>query len=149
MLAAIFAAALAATALAVGTSAPASPVEATGAAAWAGEARYWSDGERGDFADFIQLFSDRFTGWPCGASLPQAKSDIKGTIKGLQPGTVLDRKSTVVGPGLVITYYRATWRLKGDAGKIETVVNNITHTWVPTAEGWKIIGGMCRPAPAE
>jgi hypothetical protein len=141
-------AAWAATALAVGTSAPASLAEATGPA-WAGEARYWSDSERGDFADFIQLFSDRFTGWPCGASLPQAKSDIKGTIKGLQPGTVLDRKSTVVGPGLVITYYRATGRFRGDAGKIETVVTNITHTWVPTTEGWKIIGGMCRIAPAE
>ena len=120
----------AAMALALGASATASSAEPTGAAAWAGEARYWSDSERGDFADYIQLFSDRFTGWPCGASLPQAKSDLKGTINGLQPGTVLDRRSTVAGAGLVITYYRATAQLRRHPGKIETAVLNVTPTGV-------------------
>jgi hypothetical protein len=119
------------------------------AAAWAGEDRYWADSEKGDFADFIKLFSDDFIGWPCPARTPQAKIDLKGTIGGLQPGAVLDRKATAMGSGFVITYYRVTARLRASDGKAETAVFNITHTWAPTKDGWRIAGGMCRPAPAE
>jgi hypothetical protein len=108
------------------------------AAAWAG-----------DFADFIKLFSDDFIGWPCPARTPQAKIDLKGTIGGLQPGAVLDRKATAMGSGFVITYYRVTARLRASDGQAETAVFNITHTWAPTKDGWRIAGGMCRPAPAE
>jgi hypothetical protein len=117
--------------------------------AWAGEARYWADNEKGNYADYITLFDENFTGWSCGGSDPEQKAEIKNTIAGLQPGVVIDKKSSVVGAGLVITYYRATWRKDLGGGKTQTIVANFTHTWIPTKDGWKIAGGMCRPASTE
>jgi hypothetical protein len=117
--------------------------------AWAGETRYWADNEAGNYADYIKLFDEHFTGWACGRSDPGRKTDIKATVAGLLPRVIVDKKSSVVGAGLVITYYRATWRKDLGDGKTQTIVANFTHTWIPTKLGWKIVGGMCRPAPTE
>ena len=117
--------------------------------AWAGEARYWADQEAGNNADYIKLFDENFMGWPCERPSPARKADVNGLFNGLQPGVMIDRKSSVTGPGFVITYYRATGRIQLGGGRIETLVLNFTHTWIPTVDGWKITGGMCRPAPNE
>ena len=118
--------------------------------AWAGEARFWADyQDAGARADFINLYDETFTGWPCGRPNPENKSYIRTPVSKTPFGVVIDRRSSVVGSGFVITYYRATGHFKLADGKVETFSNNFTHTWIPTSDGWKIAGGMCRPAPTE
>jgi hypothetical protein len=119
-------------------------------AAWAGEARYWADHKAGNSADYISLFDDNFTGWPCRRPQPEQKSYVKKKIlSASQSDFAIDQQHSVVGSGFVITFYRVTERIKLGDGKIETIVENFTHTWIPTHDGWKIAGGMCRPAPTE
>jgi ketosteroid isomerase-like protein len=44
--------------------------------------------------------------------------------------------------GVGITQYSVKSSFTGADGKKETFTSRITHTWLKTGEGWKIVGGM-------
>lgn len=142
--------ALAVLAMAAGGHASAQTASPGSEAAWAGEAKFWADYQKaGDGADLISHYAETFTGWPCGRSSPDNKSSLKSLEFRPVFDVAIDRRSSVVGSDFVITYYRAIGHFRREDGKIGTFSNNFTHTWIPVGDGWKIAGGMCRPAPAE
>jgi hypothetical protein len=117
-------------------------------AAWAGEDAYWRAQRTGDGAGFAVLFHARFTGWPCGSATTVSGGPTATPPGGVGVVTVLDQKAETGGAGYVQVYYRATSQLASPDGKTEKRVLNLTHLWVPDGGAWKIIGGMCREAPA-
>lgn len=130
--------------------ADAPPTAAAVAGAWAGEARYWDTNIAADVPGYLKLFHPRFTGWPCGKDRPSGKADLIAQGAGLldAPGVklkvTLEDKAATGGGGAVVVYYRARVEQRGADGTPVTVVRNFTHTWVHGAEGWQIVGGMCR-----
>jgi hypothetical protein len=49
---------------------------------------------------------------------------------------------------MVVTSYWTTVFWVDKAGRGEPATMRVTHTWIKTATGWQIIGGMSAPVPA-
>jgi hypothetical protein len=118
------------------------------AGAWAGEDRYWATNLAGDVANYLTLFDEHFTGWPCASERPSTKADLRARGKRLlEPGKIsvsLEEKAASGGADSVVVYYRARIHQRAPDEKPVIVLRDFTHTWVKRAEGWRIIGGMCR-----
>ena len=120
------------------------------AGAWAGEDRYWATNVASDVPNYVDLFDDGFTGWPCGAERPQTKADLVAEgaslldAAGVKVRVSLEDKAASGSGDHVVVYYRARVFQHASDGKVDQVVRNFTHTWVKRPGGWRIIGGMCR-----
>jgi ketosteroid isomerase-like protein len=120
------------------------------AGAWAAEERYWATNIAGDVSNYLEIFDDAFTGWPCRSERPQTKADLlaegAGLLKpaGVKVRVSLEDKAASGSGEFVVVYYRAREFHSAADGKEEQLVRNFTHTWVKRPSGWQIIGGMCR-----
>jgi hypothetical protein len=119
------------------------------AAVWAQEDRYWADAQSNNFKDFLTLFDDRFTGWACDASQPETKAQLTPAPAGVTVTAALDRKTAASAPGVVVASYRAVQTASVAGAQQQQRILDFTHVWVAKGGGWKLIGGMCRDAPAD
>jgi hypothetical protein len=117
-------------------------------AAWAGEDRYWATNLAGDVANYLTLFDEQFTGWPCSSVRPSNKADLRAQGSGLlapaKLSVSLEDKAAGGAEDSVVVYYRARISQRAADGNTVTVLRDFTHTWIRRSEGWRIIGGMCR-----
>lgn len=62
----------------------------------------------------------------------------------------MDRQAATEAPNVVSTFYHVREIDTAPSGKTEVTDYNVTHAWVPTRSGWKILSGMCKhPDPAR
>jgi ketosteroid isomerase-like protein len=116
-------------------------------AVWAQEEAYWRFVKVHDRQAFLKLWDERFAGWPRIEVAPVHKDGLwanpiittrKILAYKLEPLSV--RK---YGDDVVITLYRATIHSTNENGGDEqTLSSRLMHSWMKTAQGWQIIGGM-------
>jgi hypothetical protein len=130
--------------------APALPVRSADdvAAVWAAEQRYWTATAAHDDVVYQRLWHPDFLGWPCGEALPVTGKPPPFEKDGIKLSWTMDKRAATSGERLVSTFYHVRETGVHPDGRVEVTDYEITHTWVPTDDGWKIISGMCRhPAP--
>jgi ketosteroid isomerase-like protein len=116
-------------------------------AVWAQEEAYWRFVKVHDRQAFLKLWDERFAGWPRIEVAPVHKGGLwanpiittrKILAYQLEPLSVRE-----YGEDVVITLYRATIHSTNENGGDEqTLSSRLTHTWMRTADRWKIVGGM-------
>src|SRR6201993_583725 len=132
------------------TSTVASSLQAlkfTGAeqAVWEQEETYWRLVKADNRQGYLDLWDDRFVGWPRFENNPIHKDVI---TRFMSERRVLDYRLEPLsvrefGGNVVITLYRATVHSRDSTGANEsTRASRLTHTWMKTEKGWRIIGGM-------
>jgi ketosteroid isomerase-like protein len=116
---------------------------------WAQEETYWRSLKSEDRETYLRLWDERFIGWPRYEGVPAGKDKIRqdytpgATVRGklvdykLEPLSVRSYANDVV-----ITFYRATINRSKPNGEVESRTSRLTHTWMKTDQGWRIIGGM-------
>ena len=124
-------------------------------AVWKLESSYWDDVKALDLDSYRALWHENFVGWPYSSSQPARKDHITDWIKAhtdkgetvawfeLKPA---DSRAT---ENLVVTEYWLTAIWADKAGHGEPFTERVTHTWIKTEKGWKILGGMSAPVPAS
>ncbi len=114
-------------------------------AVWAQEEAYWRFVKTQDRPHYYDLWDDGFVGWPRFEPAPVHKDHIglfmserKVIEYKLEPLSVKE-----YGRKVVITIYRSIVRSTDASGSNEnTHTARLTHTWMKTKAGWRIIGGM-------
>lgn len=121
---------------------------------WAGEVAYWESLKAFDLERYASLWHESVVGWPHGQPAPIGKSMFVhiagGAMATLRPGSgevQLRRLAVHVQGDVGITYLQVHWWATTTAGADVRFDERITHTWLRTDEGWKIIGGMSSPSP--
>ena len=127
----------------VGSSASAA-VSTRIASVWAQERAYWQATIRQDDAIYQALWHPAFLGWPCDEKRPVSALPPRVVRDGVNRSYVMDEQAATEKLGLVSTFYHVRERDERQNGKVDFTDYNITHTWVPTQQGWRIISGMCK-----
>lgn len=117
-------------------------------AVWKLEHQYWEYVKAADLTGYRSLWHEQFVGWPQMSATPVHKDHITdwitaNTTKGrkMRVATIKEAASQLTDKNIVVTHYWVT-----DAwGDDPQVTSRITHTWIHTKDGWKIIGGMSSP----
>jgi len=115
---------------------------------WHLEQAYWRYVEEDNLPAYLGLWHSDFLGWPSMSAAPVHKDHITDwitsqTSKGLAFKFAEFKASAIqlTGDVAVVCYWiRYKWVDKGGNGLERTL--RVTHTWVKTADSWKIIGGM-------
>ena len=124
-------------------------------AVWKLENAYWEYVKAMDMDHYKALWHENFVGWPYSSSQPARKDHITDWIKALtDKGATLgwfeltpaDSRAT---ENLVVTEYWLTSLWADKTGHGEPFTQRVTHTWIRTANGWQIIGGMSALVPAN
>ena len=113
-------------------------------AVWEQEQAYWQAKVGQDNAVYQNLWHPAFVGWPCGFKEPVSSRPPLMVPDAVKRSYVMDRKAATEAPNLVSVFYHVRETDVLPDGKVEIIDNDITHTWVPTPAGWKIISGMCK-----
>jgi len=114
-------------------------------AVWEQEEAYWQFVRGENRQEYLNLWDDRFVGWPRFENNPIHKDNI---TRFMSERKVLDYRLEPLsvrefGGNVVITLYRATVHSRDSTGANEsTHASRLTHTWMKTEKGWRIIGGM-------
>ncbi len=124
-------------------------------AVWKLESAYWDYVKAVDLDRYRQLWHRDFVGWPSSSSQPARKAHITDWItayteKGLRlQWFSLEPAASQATENIVITHYWLTafWADKAGQGGPQTI--RLTHTWIKTAAGWQILGGMAAPPPGR
>ena len=113
-------------------------------AVWRQEEAYWRFVHSLDWDSYAKLWDERFAGWPSSEPVPVHKDKVQGRWQRKVLDYELEPLSVrQYGDNVVIVFYRATDRSTDLQGADEQTCSfRITHTWMRTAEGWKIVGGM-------
>jgi ketosteroid isomerase-like protein len=122
-------------------------------ALWRLERAYWQYVEKNDLVAYSNLWHQDFLGWPSVSSTPVRKDHITDwitsqTSKGLtfEQGEFKAAELKVTGDVAFACYWISfTWTDKEGKGASHTL--RITHAWVRSGKGWRIIGGMSMPEP--
>jgi ketosteroid isomerase-like protein len=125
--------------------------EYTGAAraAWDGELRYWETRAAGKIDEYMALWHEDFTGWPAAEAGPGGKDVIRRRVEreiaDTKPGSVSVRIEPLSARGYgdtAVVFYRARALRTSRSGARVEAYWRITHTWMRTPGGWRIVGGM-------
>jgi len=114
---------------------------------WALEQAYLDDLVAGRLDSVQEYWHERFVGWPSHVPTPIGRGDGLKSLQALLAETTIvsaqlrPRASTVV-ENLVVVHYVAACELKDIHGESSHAKFRLTHTWLKTPAGWKIIGGM-------
>jgi hypothetical protein len=113
-------------------------------AVWEQEEAYWQFVKTDNRQKCLDLWDDRFVGWPRLENNPIHKDNI---TRFMSERKVLDYRLEPLsvrefGGNVVITLYRATVHSRDRTGADDTHSSRLTHTWMKTKKGWRIIGGM-------
>ncbi len=112
---------------------------------------YWKFVQSNDLDSYRNLWHENFVGWPMSSAKPVHKDHITDWITAqTQQGfhlasSQLDEAASQAFGDVVITHYWITLVWAKDSGTSTQGKSRITHTWLRTAAGWKIIGGMSAP----
>ena len=124
-------------------------------AVWKLENAYWEYVKAMDMDHYKALWHENFVGWPNWSSQPARKDHITDWIAnytakgdGLQWFSIKQGDSQAT-ERIVFTAYWVTALWADKAGHGEPTTLRITHTWIKTESGWKIIGGMSAPVPTS
>jgi ketosteroid isomerase-like protein len=114
---------------------------------WQLEESYWTDVKDFNEAHYLKLWHDNFLGWPRDQPAPIGKKELAEAVhsKFARKGAIdyeFLSKAVRVTNGVGITQYSVKSSFTGADGKKETFTSRITHTWIKTEEGWRIVGGM-------
>jgi len=115
---------------------------------WAQEEAYWRFVKAHDKEGFLRLSDERFAGWPSTQRAPVHKDVVGAPF--FSERKYLDYKleplsARQYGGKVVITFYRATTHTTDNNGTDErTATFHMSHTWMKSAGGWHIVGGMSR-----
>jgi glucan-binding YG repeat protein len=120
--------------------------------AWKLESDYWKYVQAADLENYKSLWHPNFVGWPSVSAIPVRKDQITDWITDHVKNNErlqwyhIDQAGSQQTENVVVTHYWATffWVNKEGSGEPGTV--RITHTWIKTATGWQIIGGMSSPS---
>ncbi len=120
-------------------------------AVWKLEHSYWEYVKAADLGRYRSLWHANFVGWPMSSAAPVRKDHITDWITSAAAKGLHVKSFTLRPAGgqttenMVVTHYwlTADWVDKSGQSKPETT--RITHTWIRTANGWQIIGGMSAP----
>ena len=129
----------------VASSPQALKLSVTEQAVWEQEETYWRFVKADNREGYLDLWDDRFVGWPRFETVPIHKNKITHFISERK---VLDYKLEPLsvrefGGDVVVTLYRSTVHSTHRTGGDEsTRAVRLTHTWMKTEKGWRIIGGM-------
>ena len=127
------------------SSSHAMKLSVTEQAVWEQEEAYWQFVKTDNRQKYLDLWDDRFVGWPRLENNPIHKDNI---TRFMLERKVLDYRLEPLsvrefGGNVVITLYRATVHSRESTGANEsTHASRLTHTWMKTENGWRIIGGM-------
>jgi ketosteroid isomerase-like protein len=117
---------------------------------WQMEETYWRDVKGFDEAHYMTLWHKGFLGWPQDQKMPIGKVALGEAVhRKFQRKGTLDyeflSKSVAVTGSVGITQYAVKSSFTGTDGHKASFSSRITHTWLKTDEGWKIVGGMSGP----
>jgi ketosteroid isomerase-like protein len=124
-------------------------------AVWKLETAYWEDVKTLDLKSYMTLWHENVIGWPFVNSQPARIDHIadwitRYTDKGLRLQWFSIQQAASQSTGdVVVTHFWVTSFWADKAGRGEPSTSRITHTWIKTAKGWQIIGGMSAPIPAN
>lgn len=128
-------------------SPPASRAEVQ-AEIWAKEQAIYAGRGRGDLGPYIESVAPDFLSWPPQAPAPVDLAALKASAPSVAGGKEHLSMSFVAlslyGDTAVI-YYRTHMTQRADGTPVDQSYE-VTHTWVSTADGWRLFGGMARPA---
>ena len=118
-------------------------------AVWKLETTYWNDVKSLDLDGYRALWHPDFVGWPSSSAQPVRKDHITEWItamtgKGLHlQWYSLEPAASQSTQDIVVAHYWLTafWTDKAGKGDPPETIR-VTHTWVKTAAGWQILGGM-------
>ena len=127
--------------------------EATAQEIWRLEHSYWDYVKAFDAEHYKALWSPDYVGWPATSEAPIGPEHITDWFADFQKkGSHLEyakiRPAGIQTFGnVVVVHYWLTelWLDKDGKGLPQTF--KMTHTWMRTADAWKIIGGMSAHAP--
>jgi ketosteroid isomerase-like protein len=114
------------------------------------EETYWKNGKAADEAHYMSLWHENFRGWPRDQASPVGMQGLGEAVQGkfARKGTldyeILSQAVPVTG-SIGITQYAVRSRCTKTDGRKDTFDSRITHTWLKTETGWKIIGGLSAP----
>ncbi|UAK24102.1 nuclear transport factor 2 family protein [Sphingomonas nostoxanthinifaciens] len=114
------------------------------AAVWAQERAYWQATVDQDDAVYQSLWHPAFLGWPCDEKMPVSGRPPHMVRDAVKRSYAMRGQVATEAPNLVSTFYHAREKDVMPGGKVAVTDYEVTHTWVPTRAGWKIISGMCK-----
>jgi ketosteroid isomerase-like protein len=116
---------------------------------WSQEVAYWEYLKATDIDAFMSLWHDDFIGWPNNQPVLANKAGmhqlVAGGLDAIQIKSVtyeLNPLSVRVFDDIGIVYYKAHVVVETVNGEEIATHERFTHTWLHTADGWKIIAGM-------
>lgn len=127
-------------ATAPGITRPATALETV----WTLERAYWEATIQQDDRTYQRLWHPAFVGWPCGEASPVSGPPPHMARDRIRRSYRMDKQRATSAPGLISTFYHVRERDVLPNGKTVIIDFNVTHTWVPTRSGWKIVSGMCK-----
>jgi hypothetical protein len=103
----------------------------------------------GDVDGLQAFYHDRFIGWPAQAPEPVDPETGRAFLDELLASTRivsarLEPEAARVSDSVAIVHYLAIFDLQSDGEALRSTFR-ITHTWIETPAGWKILGGMSSP----
>ena len=124
---------------------------------WKRETDYWNYVKAADLENYRNLWHPNFVGWPMVSGVPMKKDHITDWITTHTSNNEqlqwfhIEQAASQHTENIVVVHYWITqfWVNKDGSGTPSTA--RITHTWIKTATGWQIIGGMSAPTsmPAD
>jgi hypothetical protein len=122
-------------------------------AVWKLESAYWNYVKSLDLDKYRDLWHPNFVGWPSSSPQPARRDHITDWItaytkKGQRLQWYhLEQAASQATENVVVVHYWliAFWADSDGNGEPSTI--RLTHTWIRTAGGWQIIGGMAAPPP--
>ena len=106
-------------------------------AAWQQEEAYWRLLKANDKPAYMNLWDERFTGWPRFEDAPVPKSGIDQSFRSVPDYKLTPLSVREYGDNIVIAFYRAAVTRDGN-----TRTFRMCHTWRRNGNTWQIIGGM-------
>ena len=120
--------------------------------AWKLESDYWKYVQAADLEKYKSLWHPNFVGWPSVSAVPVRKDQITDWITEHTKNNEhlqwyhIDQAASQQTENVVVTHYWVTFFWVNKEGNGEPGTVRITHTWIKTATGWQIVGGMSSPS---
>lgn len=118
-------------------------------AIWQLEEDYWVFVKNKNYAQYRELWDDKFKGYPTTniiggkANITDWMTQMYAKNEGKMFEYTLKRMEENVFGDIVVVLYDATTFWKNSMGEVlDKVTYKLTHTWMKTPAGWRIIGGM-------
>ena len=121
---------------------------------WNQEVALWESLKSEKLDSYLSFWHEDVMAWPFNQPVPVNKDDLHQTatdiLTSLQSGSIEirpQRMSVQVYDDVGFVHCKVDFTAVRKAGGDINLHHKITHTWLLTAKGWKIIGGMSADLP--